>query len=281
VKVLFTGRGTSGSWQIRAVQIGRAIGADVLPDARDVAAYDLTVLVKRSAAGQIERIHRAGVPLVWDVVDAWPQPDGNNWSEGECKAWLAGQVKQLRPVAIVVATAAMAADCAGFGVPVLHLPHHARPAQRLNPIRERVEVVGYEGGEQYLGAWRSQLETECMRRGWRFVVNPTQLADLDIVVALRQADGYAPRNWKSNVKAANAQATGTPMVANREQGYVETDNGALFWAGDAEGLAHALDALTPADVRRAASRRLLEAAPAVQLEHVAKGYALWLSGLKF
>lgn len=279
MKVLFTGRGTSGSWQIRAEQLGRALGADVLPDARDVGAYDLVVMVKRPSAGLVERVHRAGVPLVWDVVDAWPQPDGNRWSEQECKAWLAGKVKEMRPAAIVAATAAMAEDCSDFGVPVLHLPHHGRPEQRTNPIRERVEVVGYEGGEQYLGRWRGVLEVQCQRRGWQFVVNPPQLADLDIVVALREADGYAPRYWKSNVKLANAQATGTPFVACRERGYVETDNGAAFWADSDEELACALDALEPADVRRAASQLLSKVD--VSLGNVARSYAGWLSKLSF
>ncbi len=78
--------------------------------------------------------------------------------------------------------------------------------QELNPIREKVAKVGYEGAPLYLGQWREAIETECRRRGWQFVTNPRQLSDLDIVVSLRggKYDGYQPRAWKSNIKLANA-----------------------------------------------------------------------------
>lgn len=277
MNVLITGRGTSGSFQIRGVQLGNAIGAKVLPAALDVGGYDLAALVKRPSPGLIERLHRAEVRIVFDVVDAWPQPAGNAWAQVECMAWLADQVRAIRPVAIVAATRQMAADCAQFGVPVLWLPHHARPSQRVNPIRHEVRTVGYEGGEQYLGRWSSVLQRECARRGWRFVVNPEQLADLDIVVAIREATGYAPRHWKSNVKLANAQATGTPFIGCREAGYLETACGAEHWADTDEEMVEALDALTPRESRSEASGMLLCAAP--RLDELAPKYKEWLESL--
>lgn len=273
MNVLITGRGTSGSWQIRGEQLGRAMGATVQPRALDVAAFDAVVIVKRAEQELVDRVHRAGVPLVWDVVDAWPQPDGNAWSEAACKAWLRQQVQRIRPAAIVAATQAMATDCAAFGVPVLALPHHARPGYTVNPVRP-MQVLAYEGGMQYIGAWLTLLEAECARRGWVFVVNPSTLAGVDALVALRDQNGYAPRAWKSNVKLANAQATGTPIVCNREAGYLETTRGGVLWADTPSEVRAALDTLGNSVVRRELAAELRAWHPS--LDAVATTYMRWL-----
>lgn len=273
MNLLFTGRGTSGSWQIRGVQLGRSVGAAVVPNALDVAPYDIAVLVKRPTAELLQRLRRANVRILWDVVDAWPQPAGNEWTEARCRAWLEEMVAMIRPAGIVAATQAMAEDCECFGVPVLALPHHARPGLRTNPIRP-VKVVGYEGGEQYIARWRPVIEAECARRGWRFVTQPEELAEVDIVLALRDSSGYAPRNWKSNVKLANAQGSGTPVICGRETGYLETASGAERWADTPEELAAALDSLEPTAERFAVSRRLKEVAP--DIDSVAATYLAWL-----
>ena len=276
MKVLFTGSGSSGSWQIRGVQLGRALGATVEPKAINVAGFDVAVVVKRPPADLVARIHAAGVPLVWDVVDAWPQPQGNGWNKAECMAWLTQQVAAIKPAGIVAATKQMAADCAGFGVPVLVLPHHARPGITVNPLRRDVRTVGYEGGD-YLGPCRQVLDAECARRGWRFVGNPERLADLDIVVALRAAEGYAPRHWKSNVKLANAQGSGTPFIGGMEWGYLEHAIGVEKFVRTPAELAAALDALTSQDARCFAGRLLHAAAPT--LTQMADRYEPWLAAL--
>lgn len=279
MRVLVTGRGTSGSWRIRGEQLGRALGATVQPQALDVAAHDLVVLVKRPTPDLVERVHRAGVPLVWDVVDAWPQPDGNDWGRQACMGWLRKQVTDIRPSAIVAATEAMAVDCVEFGLPVLALPHHARPGQAVNPIRPTVRRLGYEGGVQHLGTWLSWLMAQAASRGWEFVANPPGgLADLDIVVALRERTGYAPRNWKSNVKLGNAQATGTPIVCAREAGYRETGDAGIKWADTPDEVRMALDALTSQEARQQAAAQLRPQAPA--LETVAVRYAEWLERVR-
>lgn len=268
-----TGRGTSGSWQIRGVQLGQPIGAAVVPNALDVATYDLAVLVKRPTSDLLQRLRSARVRIVWDVVDAYPQPAGNDWKKERCLDWLAEMFVMIRPVGIVAATEAMADDCDRFGVPVLALPHHARPGLRLNPIRP-VKVVGYEGGEQYLGRWREVIEAECARRGWQFQTQPAELADVDIMLALRDNDGYAARHWKSNVKLANAQGSGTPVICGREAGYLETQSGAERWADTPAELTSAFDALEPTEIRFAASRTLKDAAPS--LDSIATTYLQWL-----
>lgn len=267
-----TGRGTSGSFAIRGVQLGAAIGATVEPNATKPKGYDLAIVVKRCPSDLLHRLRQARVPIVWDVVDGWPQPAGNLWERGECMRWLRGKVAELNPVGIVAATRAMADDCAEFGLPVLALPHHARPGQKRNPLREKVHTVGYEGGEAYLGRWRGVLEQECKARGWTFVVNPPALADLDIVVALREADGYAARHWKSNVKLANAMGSGTPSIVNREAGYLETACPAQRFGENEAELNRSLDVLTDVEARRL---QVAQYQPPT-LDDVAEKYRAWL-----
>lgn len=253
---------------MRGVELGRAIGADVIQEVTDLRGYDHVIAVKRYGMAL------AGCGVIWDLVDSYPQPAGNLWTESDCKAWLKGQIQSVRPKGIVAATEAMALDCV-FGVPILALPHHARPGEPINPIRETVGKVGYQGAEHYLGFWRDILDRECAKRGWQFVIEPEHLADVDIVVALRAQDGYAARTWKSNVKLANAQSTGTPVICSPEAGYMETASGAEYWAKNEADLVKAFDALTPHDRRQQVSHFLLKATP--KLEDLARIYKEWLS----
>lgn len=279
MRILVTGRGSSGSWKIRGEQLGREIGATVDPRATDVQGYDLAIIVKRYTTDLIARLRWSKVRIVWDVVDAWPQPQGNFWSEAESKDWLQRQVELMKPVGIVAATRAMGAFCEPLGKPVLSLPHHARPGDAVNPIRERVRTVGYQGAPHYLGKWHRALETECAARGWSFVMNPAELADVDICVALREQTGYTARNWKSNCKLANAQGSGTPIVLSPESGYAETMSGAEEFVDTPDELAAALDRLTPHEARKQASTMMLQAAP--KLDQIAVTYNRWLSQWKF
>jgi hypothetical protein len=217
------------------------------------------------------------VPIIWDIVDAWPQPAGNDWDRPACLAWLRQSVAAIRPAALVAATEQMAIDCEEFGLPLIALRHHARPEQEINPVRERVRRVGYEGSPAYLGPWRPSMERACKARGWEFVINPPKLADLDIVVALRHAIGYAAREWKSGVKLANAQGSGTPCILNRAAGYTETASGAEKWADCMDEMDGALDALTSHKARISAACRLNRAAPL--LTTISHEYGIWLQQL--
>lgn len=237
-------------------------------------AHDLVVVVKRARQDLLARLARK--PVVWDVVDAWPQPEGNSWGPAESTAWLESQVSVLKPVAIVAATDKMAADCRGQ---VLSLRHHARPGLRINPMRAEVSTVGYEGSARHLGRWKEFFEGECARRGWRFVVNPTELAELDVVVVARETTGYPARCWKSGVKLANAQGSGTPCIANREAGCVEIATGAQRWADTDAEFRSAFDELESYHLRAALSKQMLGAA--VGLADTAKRYRQWLDQLSF
>jgi hypothetical protein len=224
-RILITGKGTSGSWKIRGEQLGRAIGATVVAQASRavIEAHDLVVLVKRGPEDLVRRIHESGKPLVWDVVDAWPQPAGSQWPRPACLQWLRQRLNELRPAACVAATRGMERDIQAERVSALCVWHHARPGLQVNPIREQMRMVGYEGSEAHLGVWRQHVDAACRELGLQFLLQPHQLADVDVVVALREANGYAAMQWKSNVKLANAQGSGTPAIVGMERSYADTN----------------------------------------------------------
>jgi hypothetical protein len=241
MRLLFTGRGTSGSFQIRGVQLGEAMGATVEPRARSAEGYDAAILVKRAEHELLQTLRRAKVPIVWDIVDSWPQPDGNNWGHAQCMAWLSSELARIAPQAVIAPTRAMADDVRliARSLPVLALPHHHRPGLAPVPARE-VRTVGYEGGEGYIAASRVAIEAQCVSRGMRFVVNPQDVTQCDVLLAWRDADGYAVRNWKSNVKSATAHALGIPIICRRESGYKEMACGNEIWVDSVEAIGPAL-----------------------------------------
>lgn len=263
MKILFTGRGTSGSWRIRGAQISAALGAEAIPNAIHSDA-DVVVIVKRVEDRTLRALR--GRKVVWDCVDAWPQgsPAGNTWTEREAKDWLRREVDRIQPAALIAATARMAEDMKEFGLPVLWLRHHHRPGIVRNSIRERVRVVGYEGSASYLDGCQKWIRAECERIGATFVVNPDRLADCDIVLAMRNVKGYAPRHWKSAVKLENAHASGTPFIGARECGYTEIATGCEYWGDGAGELRIALNWLADQSARELVSDRFLQAAYPVE-----------------
>jgi hypothetical protein len=235
--------------------------AQAIPNAVHFDSSDVVVIVKRAE----DRTLRAarGRKTVWDIVDAWPQPIGNDWNEAQAKEWLRGEMERIKPDAVIAATARMAEDLKEFDVPVLWLKHHHRPHIRRNSIHEQVRRIGYEGCPRYVERWKASILRECDRVGAEFAINPETLADCDIVVALRDARGYPARYWKSGVKLANAHASGTPFVGCRESGYMEIATGCEYWADTQRELGVALDWLISQSAREQVSERFLRNAYSV------------------
>lgn len=278
MRLLFTGKGSSGSWEVRGRQLGAACGATVTPRATvaQCGNADLVVAVKRIDEPLAQALR--GRRWVWDLVDFYPQPACTGWDRSEAIDWVRGQLRRMQPTAVVWPNARMREDC-DPGLPGLVLPHHCRPGLRSNPIRARVRTVGYEGSAQYLGRWRPSIEEQCRRRGWEFRVNPEHLADLDIVIAVRDAPfaGYVQRHWKSNVKLANAHGSGTPFIGQAECGYVETASGAEYWAEAPEQLEICFNWLEPQSTREQVSDRFRQ--KTYTLEQAAKDLTAFLDGL--
>jgi len=217
--VLIVGVG-KGSWQIRGIQIGTALGARVTssPTEQDWRWADVCILVKRALDVFASAAHAFSVPIIWDALDFWIQPEMNQMSDAQA-LWLAqSQLSRVKTSLVIGATVAMSEDLGG-----VYLPHHSRPRLSPAPAREKLQVVAYEGMAKYLGSWRSALEIVCSRLGLVFVVNPADLREADVIVAFRgeKWDGPICRRWKSGVKVVNALAAGRPLITQNSSAYSE------------------------------------------------------------
>lgn len=277
IKTIITGKGSSGSWQVRGVQLGGAIGADVYPRSGNFEGYDRVICVKRIPKETVQALKERDRPWVWDIVDAWPQPEGNSWSRKQAIAWLKGEISALQPSAIVFPTSQMLLDSCWIG-PSLVLPHHAWPKYKPRELRSSVLAIGYEGGMQYLGKWLEPLHRECNRRGWVFSHND-RLETCDIAVALRDTSGYPCANWKSNCKLANIQALGIPAICSPEKGYIEFGSGKEIFIDSPDQLSDALATLRAEAVRRIVGTVMSMSVPT--LKNVSERYMQWLQALSF
>lgn len=212
---------------MRADQLGAALGARVHtnpyidPPWADVERAEFVILVKRLKKRWnkwFTRLKERKIPIVWDCVDFWQQPEENDVGKDAVVKQFHRLKGNLGTRVWIVTTERMAADLGGY-----HLPHHHRVGLAAGPVRRTVSTVAYEGNARYLGPWREIVATAASRRGYTFVENPDSLTDADIVVALRGAewDGWACRNWKSGVKYANAIAAGRPVITQATAAFGE------------------------------------------------------------
>ena len=259
MNILVTGRGTSGSWKVRGVQLGKALGARVKPkaDESDIYWADAVVLVKRPLHDFMHALKQSGKPWFWDVVDFYPQPAATGWSKKYAISWVQKQIKTYKPTGVIWPNEKMALDCSNSENDIV-LYHHHRPNIQLNKIREKVSVVGYEGSEKYLGYWKSKIIKQCEIRNWNFVINQGTHVDWDICIALRSSEhsGYVQKNWKSNVKLANAQGSGTPFIGAFESGYIETASESEIYCGNFSDLEAAFSMLEDYQMRKYISESL-------------------------
>jgi hypothetical protein len=280
VRILVTGKGgKAGSWKIRGEQLGAAIGAEVMSFAEmaEIKAADIVVVVKRTPGEVIRKIRWAGKPWVYDIVDAWPQPSGNEWDRHTCQRWLRAHLADLGPTAVVFPTSRMLEDSGWLG-PALVLPHHAWPKYEQQPVAEKIERIGYEGDPNYLGRWHRIVARECNRRGWTLVING-DLASCQIGLALRGAQGYPCGAWKANTKLANLQALGLPAVVSPEWSYREFGSGLEFPVISEADLIAAFDELEDFELRKRISQAGRVSAP--RLADVAATFRRFLCASKY
>lgn len=248
MNILHTGRARrSGSWAVRGEQLGR--NAVYMASQSVIAQYDAVVVVKRLPSELLQAIRAAGKPWAWDLVDFYPQPASNTWTRDQAIDWVRQQVKRAKPSGVIFPNERMRDDCR-LKQPSTVIYHHHRPDIAVNPIRHTIRSVGYEGGQQYLGAWQKHIETQCAARGWQFVINPANMADIDLCFGVRDGNYYVPRHWKSNVKLANCHGSGTPFIGTPECGYLETASGAEAWVESPSELSQAIDSITEHSTRQ-------------------------------
>lgn len=278
MNILFVGAG-KGSWEMRGLQLAAALGAKATaqPTREDWAWANVAVLVKRHGLAYAQQAHLHGLPVVWDALDFWAQPSENGRAEFLCRGALRQQAEAICAHAVIGATQAQA-----FAAPRgYYLPHHSWSGLVPTPPRPQVRVVAYQGGAAFLGAWLGRISRACVARGWRFEVNPQDLAAADILVSYRDGpwDGWACREWKSGVKAVNAQAAGRPIIGQATAARRE-----LLVAGSVaetpEEFEAALDYWTPLERRERAYEGSRLLAPAYMLSAVAEQYSRILEGVR-
>jgi hypothetical protein len=259
-----------GSWQMRGKQIGAALGATVTakPKPDDWGRANIIILVKHAAHRWGHEARESGARLIWDVLDIWPQPAGNQTSLEQLRREIWDTRDAVGISTLIGATSKMAADIGG-----IYIPHHSHAGLQPTPIRSRLKVVAYEGNERFLGSWRAALEQACQRLGVKFVINPRDLSAVDLFVAFRgeQWNGLVCRQWKSGVKYVNAIAAGRPTL---------TQGSAAFFELRAPGqvvelqdeLEDAIRAWMPADRRQNALDDCKRMAPLCYLEAVEQRY---------
>lgn len=265
--ILVTGKGTSGSWQIRGVQLGAALGARVVPMATeaDCRRAQIVIGVKRIPQELAETIRRSGARFVWDCVDAWPQKAASPLTREQAIAWAHAELARLRPE-FVIWPNERARDDIGRGGGVLR--HHCMGEQPVNPIRERIATVGYHGASRYLDEnLLRAINDACAAEDATFVMNPSSLAEVDVCLALRGAEwhaSYPQRHWKPATKLTNAHATGTPWIGNSESGYKEIGTGFEVWVDDPRALKEALHSLQGLARRHAVHKTFVAARYSVE-----------------
>ena len=275
MKILVTSGTSAGSWKIRGEQLGSAIGADVINNASlsQQLGYDITICVKKPP----KQWQPSGV-VVWDMIDFWPQPAGNEWSKPELIAFAAERKEALKASFCVAATQQMRIDTKAE----LCLYHHSRPGLSIHTGKQSpITTVGYEGRPQYLGRWHGLLLDWCGENNASLLINPDNLAACDVLVALRDHPyrGIATDHWKSNVKLANAQAAGVPIICLPEAGYTETASGTELFISSFEQLYGALDKLQQPFHRKHCSVNMRARSKEFTLEAVAAEYKNWLESL--
>lgn len=260
---------------MRGHQLGRALDARVTgtPSVDDLQWADVAILIKRAGRQWADLAHQVGTPIIWDALDFWQQPDENSLSEAGSRALLQDWIAAIRPTLVIGATQAMADACGGA-----YLPHQPWPGLTAAPARIMVKAVGYQGTRKFLGQWAMAVQHECERRGWTFLINPTDLGTCDLLVALRDGkyDGWMCQEWKSGVKLGNAMAAGRPVITQESAAFREMRPVGCT-VQTAADLARAFDRWTPLDTRQTA---VSQSVTPYALSTIAAQYRSLLSGIR-
>ena len=281
VSVLFTSKSSAGSWQIRGQQIScmrsnwKAINK---PTESDVAKCDILCVVKKPDLNIIDLARKMGKIIVYDIVDSWAQPDdGQKYTNKElARDFFARAWEQINADAYIFPTRRMQDDLGLLVKKSITIYHHHWPQIGLNPLRQKVRTLGYEGAD-YLGEWFPIIENICKMNDIEFVMNPTNYNDLDLVVLVRGGvhGNFLSRNYKSNVKLANAYASGTPaLVHYDEMSAHDTDNGdVLFFSNSADSFERQLNRLIhDLTLRQKIHENFLDFSKQYAISHIANQY---------
>ncbi|MEM0945459.1 MAG: hypothetical protein AAGI70_16095, partial [Pseudomonadota bacterium] len=184
MRLLFVSDRPAGTFIMRGEQIAACRDnwrASLAPSPEDLAEADAVVLVKRVAPGTLEMIRAAGLPVIYDALDFWPQPKAR-WrprsraqrigSAAEALALFGDHFAALKPDLILCVTRQMAADLAPLGYPTEVIYHHADPrlpeAQTYASERPAGRSLIYLGNKVYLTEWEALITAAAEAEGVAF-----------------------------------------------------------------------------------------------------------------
>lgn len=238
------------------------------PTRGDLLRADALVVIKDADEDVLRMARETGLPIIHDALDFWPQVKSSFLPPSRAQRLdaaedvgptLFGRLTRLSPALILCATATMARDLAAFPAPKAVVRHHADP--RLRPAASQVRAAAprllYFGKRRFLGEWAERISRVCRKLGAEFLSMDigggawTLPPPAAAMIAVRGGrDGsWISRRWKSNVKAATAQALGLPFVAWPEAAYLETAPES-YWFEDEPTLTEAVSAAIAPDARR-------------------------------
>lgn len=280
MNVLFLGNGAAGSWRIRAEETVAQrdnwyCSSTLSQDMADH--FDLFVVVKHLKRW-FDVLESTGKPVILDVVDGWSQPaDTRRVSNLEESLNLFRDKWAFWPffAGHIFPTKAMQEDL-GCLSPCSTVIHHRGMKCRIKPVSRSVNMIGYQGREEFMGEWGDVIRKWCKPHGINFAMNPVSLSELDIGIAVRCElhDSYINRRYKPNIKLANFYMAGLPAVVQEGyEAYRETGCPELVTFSDANSLCAALSDLTyNYDKRLAMSKAFLREAPKYDIANLANEY---------
>lgn len=277
-----------GSWKVRAQQIAtarvqwHAVG-NLEP--HDILTHEVFVAVKRPFRTRMRLLRAMGKTVLYDVVDCWAQPaDGLRHPDlPSIRDYFTRFFADLPVDGVIFPNRQMYEDLHDLVPNATWIYHHFWPGMEPITIRERAEVVGYEGAPAYLGPWCDVVEAACKQLGLRFVVNPEDLRSIDIGFAARggpHASMMAHR-YKSNVKLANFYGAGIPCLVNdSEVSYHETDDGEVRFFATEQQLVERLAELRSFETRQRIQASFLRTREKYTLAAIADQYDAYLARLR-
>ena len=251
IKACFVSNTSAGSWEIRGKQIAAMRSnwtAINKPDENIIEESDIICVIKKPNFKIIEIARKKNKPVVYDIVDSWQQPDDDGvcLNKKQAISLFSKKWDEINADGYIFPTKNMENILGNLTQFNTTIYHHYWPQIKINPIRKVVKKVGYEG-VGFLGEWEQIFDQICKKKGIEFIINPKEFKDMDIVVLARGSvyGSYLARNFKSNVKLANAMGSGTPaLIHYTEMSAHDTDKGdSLFFTDDPKSLERQLDRL--------------------------------------
>lgn len=289
MRACFLGTGNAGSWQIRGQQIASTDPYWLSKPMRDltqkdIETYDVFCIVKHFDPTIANSIRKAGKKVVYDIVDAWRQPDDGlkNNNVDLVVQYFTKKLSGLPLDGVIFPNRIMQHDLAGVVPKPTTIYHHHRPGLVPTEIKQRPNLVAYEGNPDYLGPWKDIIIKICGSFGMSFAINPQSLGLADIGFAARGGPhgSIMASRYKSNVKLANFYAVGLPCVVSyNEMSYRETDNGKVYFFRTEEELKQRIRVLLPYPNRLAIHRSFIGFAKNFTLRKIADEYRRYFASL--